>query len=113
MFLDRLQDVGIEIYGDNSKVTDAVQEIAESVIALLPRMGSSMLVAINDNTLHLTWSFRLRSMKVSINSARRVCVQAIDGPVTRAHYCAGESSALGACLQKGLDVYLSKSKASM
>jgi hypothetical protein len=113
MFLDRLRDIGIEVYGDKSKVNDAVQEIADAVVSLMPRMGSQMLVSINNSTLQLFWQMRDRTMQVAIDNTRRVSVKVDDGTIHRTHYCAGESSALGACLQKGLDVYQNKSKASL
>jgi hypothetical protein len=112
VFLERLRDVGIEVYGDNSKASTPVQEIAESVVSLLPRMGAHMRVALSEGTLQMFWQMRERSMQIIVDQARRVAVKVSDGTTHRTHYCAGESSALGACLQKGLDLYL-KNKISL
>lgn len=108
MFLDSLQDAGIDVYGDGSKASTSVQSVAQSVVALLPRMGSPMRVFLNEGAIQLVWNKGARHLSIAINGARRVSVKVNDGEITRTHYCAGESSALGACLQRGLDLYLKK-----
>jgi hypothetical protein len=110
MFLDRLTDAGIMIHGDGSKVSERVQSIADSTVSLLPKMGSSMMVSVTNNTLQLFWQTRDRSMQVLIDSALRVAVKVSDGTINRTHYCAGESSALGSCLEKGLTIYRTVNK---
>src|SRR5271168_2732666 len=112
MFLDSLQDANIDVFGDSSKASELVQSIAQAVVALLPRMGSPMRVFVNEGAIQLLWTKGERHLSICINGARRVSVKVNDGLTNRTHYCAGESSALGACLQKGLDLYLKKSTAN-
>src|ERR1700741_4713412 len=109
MFLDSLQDANIDVFGDGSKVSESVQSVAQAVVSLLPRMNSPMRVFVNEGAIQLVWTRRDQHLSICINGARRVSVKVSDGTITRTHYCAGESSALGACLQRGLDLYLPRS----
>jgi hypothetical protein len=108
MFLDSLQDTNIDIFGDGSKVSELVQSIAQSVISVLPRMHSAMRVFVNEGALQLLWTAGDRHLSICINRARRTAVKVSDGTISRTHYCAGESSALSDCVNKGLDLYLTR-----
>jgi hypothetical protein len=107
MFLDRLEDAGLTVHGDNSRVAPRVQGIADSILPLLPRMGAPMHVSAHEGGLRLSWNtgratFVIRILSdlvVTINSGRA-------GSQLCKHCKDGESSALAERVAKGLSHYI-------
>jgi hypothetical protein len=105
MLIERLEDSGISVHGDNSSVSQGVQRVGDTVLSMLPRMNASMVVSINRGSLHLHWAHRLRSLEVTINPEMRVSITAKSGDYDVVLVCPGESSDLAGCIEGALELY--------
>lgn len=105
MFLERLVDAGMVIHGDSTEISEQVQKIADTVVAVLPKMKASMLVSAQLDMLTLMWLTRTSAFTVVINTDLTVRILAVNEDVQAVHTCDGDSSELHDCLIAGLDVY--------
>jgi predicted RNA-binding protein Jag len=105
MLIERLEDSGITVHGDNSNVSQSVQRVADTVLSLLPRMNASMVVSVSRGSLHLYWAARGHSLEVSIDTELSTTVTGKSGDYDVILICPGESSDLARCVEAALELY--------
>lgn len=106
MFLDRLEDAGITVYGDSSRVEPRVQGIADAVLPLLPnKMGAPMNVSVSEGGLTLSWHAPRASFLVEIS--RKLAVKITSNRLyEQILWCRnGESSELAKRVTQGIAHY--------
>jgi hypothetical protein len=108
MFLDRLEDAGMPVYGDRSRVDPRIQGIADAVLPLLPnKMGASMHVSVSEGGLSLAWHAPRASFTVHISRKRAVKISVFNQYAQDLWCRDGESSDLAKWIDKGISHYAS------